>query len=62
MDYFDEPATYVSLTPPWYADCYNKGGRLLFIRTMSNFGSCSAKIPCGITTTESVKIHEYVCA
>ena len=60
MDYFDEPSTRDY--PGWFTDCYNKGGRLVYLRFMTNYGSCSAKIPCGVTTSETVKVHEYVCA
>ena len=65
MDYFDEPALNENGKPPndWCADCYNnKGGRLVYGRIMSHLGSCSAKIPCEVTSTEDTIIYEHVCA
>ena len=63
MDYFDEPAGEGrNPSEDWYADCYNKGGRLMYWRMMSHYGSCSAKIPCDVTSTEDVIIYEHVCA
>ena len=60
MDYFNEHS--VDTTPAdWYVDCYNKGGRLMYWRMMSHYGSCSAKIPCDVTSTEDTIIYEYVC-
>ena len=61
MDYFNEPAV-VNAAVEWYADCYNRGGRRLYLRTMSHYGSCSAKVPCDITSDENTIIYEHVCA
>ena len=47
----------------YYYGCYEKGGRLLYERKMTYFGTCSAKIPCSLTTSEDtlIDIYEYIC-
>ena len=57
MEYYDEPA---SLSPN-YEECYDKGGRLMYSQDATYLGTCSEKIPCGITSTENVRILRYVC-
>ena len=43
------------------AECYNMGGRVMYGRDISHFGSCAEKIPCSLTSGEKIKIYENVC-
>ena len=61
MDYFDEPAVNMN-ADEFCNQCYNKGGRLVYKRALTHYGSCSAKIPCGVTSAEDTIIYDYVCA
>ena len=47
----------------YYEGCYEKGGRLVYERKMTHFGTCSAKIPCSLITSEDtlINIYEYIC-
>ena len=45
----------------FYEGCFSKGGRLLYKRKWTHFGTCSAKMPCSLTSSEDTLIYEYVC-
>ena len=61
MNYFDErPKNTMSQEND--QECYNKGGRFLLQRIFTHSGSCSAKIPCSVTSAEDTIIYEHVCA
>ena len=55
--YGGDTADYIE----YYEGCYSRGGRLLYKRRMTHFGTCSPKIPCSVTSSEGTLIYEYVC-
>ena len=58
-NYFDEDPVLFSNRE--YPECYSQGGRLLYGRQATHFGSCSEKVPCSYTPSETTKIYKSVC-
>ena len=55
--FYYEGADYID----YYQGCFTKGARLLYKRVMTHFGTCSAKLPCSLTSSEDTLIYESVC-
>ena len=60
LDYFDEPSDDYSADADYIA-CLDKGGRYVYTRQLTHYGTCAAEIPCDYVTEDDIKIYEYVC-
>ena len=61
LNYFDEPSDDYSADADYIA-CLDKGGRYVYTRQLTHYGTCAAEIPCDYATEDDTKIYEYVCA